>query len=75
MRVAPAVVLDPTSRTELERLSRKRSLASRVVVRSRIVLLATEGLQNRQIAAEPGVSTHGRIVAWTLSSARHVGSA
>jgi transposase len=57
MRVAPAVVLDPTTRTELERLSRKRSLAARAVVRSRIILLAANGLQNQQIAAELGVST------------------
>jgi len=57
MRVAPAVVLDPTTRTELERLSRKRSLAARAVVRSRIILLAADGLQNQQIAAELGVST------------------
>ena len=57
MRVAPAVVLDPTSRTELERLSRKRSLAARVVVRSRIILLAADGLQNQQIGVELGVST------------------
>jgi len=57
MRVAHAVVLDPTSRTELERLSRKRSLAARVVVRSRIILFAADGLQNQRIAAEPGVST------------------
>ena len=57
MRVAPAVVLDSTTRTELERLSRKRSLAARVVVRGRILLLASDGLQNQQIAAELGVST------------------
>ena len=57
MRVAPPVVLDPASRTELERLSRKRSLAARVVVRSRIILLAADGLQNQQIADELGVST------------------
>ena len=57
MRVALAVDLDSTTRTELERLSRKRSLAARVVVRSRILLLAADGLQNQQIAAELGVST------------------
>ena len=57
MRVAPTVILDSTSRIELERLSRKRSLAARVVVRSRIILLAADGLQNRQIAAELGMST------------------
>jgi hypothetical protein len=50
MHVAPVVVLDAALRTELERLSRKRSLAARVVVRSRIILLAADGLQNQQIA-------------------------
>lgn len=57
MRVAPPVPLDETTRRELERLSRKRSMEARVVVRSRIVLLASDGLQNRQIAGELGVST------------------
>jgi DNA-binding CsgD family transcriptional regulator len=71
MRVAPTVILDSTSRIELERLSRKRSLAARVVVRSRIILLAADGLQNRQIAAELGMSTRMAAVAWPLFIARH----
>jgi transposase len=57
MRVAPAVVIDETTRRELERLSRKRSMEARVVLRSRIVLLAADGMQNLQIAGELGVST------------------
>lgn len=57
MRIAPPIVIDEATRRELERLSRKRSMAARVVVRSRIVLLAGEGIQNRQIAAQLGVST------------------
>ena len=57
MRVAPPVVIDETTRRELERLSRKRSMEARVVLRSRIVLLASEGMQNQQIAAQLGVST------------------
>lgn len=57
MRVAPPVVLDESARRELERLSRKRSMEARAVVRSRIVLLASDGMQNQQIAAELGVST------------------
>ena len=56
MRVAPPVVIDESTRRELERLSRKRSMEARVVLRSRIVLLASDGMQNQQIAAELGVS-------------------
>ena len=41
----------------LERLSRKRSMAARVVPRSRIVLLAVEGNRNKQIAGQLGIST------------------
>ena len=43
MRIAPPIVIDEATRGELERLSRKRSVAARVVVRSRIVLLAGGG--------------------------------
>jgi transposase len=57
MRIAPPIVIDETTRRELERLSRKRSMAVRVVQRSRIVLLAVEGNQNKQIAEQLGVST------------------
>ena len=57
MRVAPAIVIDGTTRGELERLSRRRSMAARVVVRSRIILLAAGGMQNKQIAERLGVST------------------
>ena len=45
MRVAPPIVIDDATQAELERLSRKRSLAGRVVVRSRIVLLSAGGMQ------------------------------
>ncbi len=51
MRVAQPVVLSEEVRRKLEQLSRGRSTQSRVVLRSRIVLLAAEGLQNKQIAA------------------------
>jgi DNA-binding NarL/FixJ family response regulator len=56
MRIAQPIVIDEATRRELERLSRNRSMAARVVVRSRIVLLAGEGIQNKQIAAQLGVS-------------------
>jgi transposase len=57
LRIAPLIVIDETTRKERERLSRKRSMAARVVLRSRIVLLAVEGRQNKQIAEQLGVST------------------
>ncbi len=56
MRVAPAVHLNPEQRELLQQRSRARSLPARVVERARIVLLAAEGKQNKEIAKELGVS-------------------
>ncbi len=50
MRVARPIVLSEDVRTKLKQQSRGRSTQSRVVMRSRIVLMASEGLQNKQIA-------------------------
>jgi DNA-binding NarL/FixJ family response regulator len=50
MRVAQPIVLSEDVRRKLEHQSRGRSTPARVVLRSRIVLLAAEGLQNKQIA-------------------------
>jgi len=50
MRTAPAVVLSEEQRKELGKLSRGRLAAVRVVERARIILLAAEGKQNREIA-------------------------
>src|SRR6201998_4907214 len=50
MRVARPIVLKEDVRRKLEQQSRGRSTAARVVMRSRIVLLASDGLQNKQIA-------------------------
>ena len=50
MRVAQAVELTEEDRRKLEQQSRGRSIAARVVLRSRIILLAAAGLQNKQIA-------------------------
>lgn len=50
MRVARPIILKEDVRRKLEQQSRGRSKAARVVMRSRIVLLASEGLQNKQIA-------------------------
>jgi transposase len=56
MRIAQPIVLEVDVRRKLEQQARGRSTASRVVVRSRIVLLAADGLQNKQIAATLGVA-------------------
>jgi transposase len=56
MRVAPKVELSPEDRAVLEQQSRGRSLPARLVERSRIVLRAADGLQDREIAAELGIT-------------------
>jgi transposase len=56
MRVAPAIELNSAARLELEKLSRRRTAAVRVAQRSRIVLLAAEGMQNKEIAERVGVA-------------------
>jgi transposase len=50
LRVAQPIVLNEETRRKLEQQARGRSTAARVVKRSRIVLLASDGLQNKQIA-------------------------
>ena len=50
MRIAPAIDLDSAARTELETLVRRRTTPVRVAERCRIVLLAAQGLQDKQIA-------------------------
>ena len=56
MRVAPAIELSSEARLELEKLTRRRTTPVRVVQRSRIVLLAADGMQDKQIAAQLGVA-------------------
>ena len=50
MKVAASIVLSTEERSELEKLARGRKVAVRVAERARIVLLAAEGKQNREIA-------------------------
>ena len=61
MRVAPAVHLSEEQSEQLRSWARGRRTAARLVRRAQIVLLAAEGKQNKQIAAELGVMP--RIVA------------
>ena len=72
MRIAPPIVIDESTRKELERLSRKRSMAARVVLRSRIVLLAVEGnAEQADCRATRCQHAHGGAVAWPVSRAWH----
>jgi hypothetical protein len=53
MRTAvPVIIKNDDDRSKLLRWSRGRSTPHRLVLRSKIVLLASEGSQNKQIAAE-----------------------
>jgi hypothetical protein len=56
MRVAATIAFTDETRLRLDRLARARSTPVRVVQRSRIVLLAGDGLQNKQIAERMEVS-------------------
>ena len=70
MRVAPQITLDDEQRRTLQRWSRGRSTPARLVLRARIVLLAAEGKQNKEMASELGVdrSIVGR---WRKRFAQH----
>ena len=50
MRIAAAVALNSEQRQALERMARARSMPARLVERARIVLLAADGMENKQIA-------------------------
>lgn len=56
MRIAAPISLDEATRKQLRQQARGRSIPVRVALRSRIVLLAADGLQNLQIAAELKIS-------------------
>jgi transposase len=56
MRVARPIALDPEQRLLLEQQSRARSLPARQVERARIALRAADGWQDKEIAAEFGIT-------------------
>lgn len=56
MRVAPRVSLTGEQRQELDSYARSRTAPHRVVLRSRMILLAADGKQNKEIAREVGAS-------------------
>lgn len=55
MRKAVSINLADTERTRLESLARGRSTSVRLAERSRIILLAADGLENREIGARMGI--------------------
>ena len=56
MRRAHSVTLNTAQRRQLGRYARGRQVAVRLALRARIVLLAAAGFENKQIAAQLGVS-------------------
>ena len=52
MRAAPAIKLSDSDRVILERWARGRTTPARLVLRSKIALLAASGLRNQEIAGE-----------------------
>ena len=56
MRRAQRVSLNIAQRRQLGRYARGRRVAVRLALRARIVLLAADGFENKQIAEQLGVS-------------------
>jgi transposase len=52
MRVAETIELDVTTERELRLLSKRRRIEARLQQRARVILLAAQGWQNKDIAAE-----------------------
>ena len=63
MRVAPEIVLTDAERAELTKLTRSTRTSVRLAERARIVLLAADGVQNQDIAAQLGIS-RGKVARW-----------
>lgn len=55
VRVAPAIVLTNEQQSELARCARSKRSSVRLAQRARIVLLAAQGLQNKEIAEQLGI--------------------
>ena len=52
----PAIVLSETERTVLEQFTKQHSTPQQMALRSRIILAAADGLNNREIARQEGCS-------------------
>jgi len=70
MRVAVAIELSDEERITLTKWSRGRSTPARLVQRAKIVLLAADGLENKQIAAQLNC-TRGAVGKWRNRFAEH----
>src|SRR5450631_4022414 len=55
LRVAPAIELTDEQKIELTRLARSKRSSVRLAQRAQIVLLAAQGLQNKEIAEQLGI--------------------
>ena len=55
LRVAPTIVLTDEEESELSRLARSKRTSVRLAQRAQIVLLAAQGLQNKDIAEQLGI--------------------
>ena len=63
LRVAPGIELTPEQEGELTRLARSKRTSVRLAQRAQIVLLAAQGLQNKDIAEQLGVG-RVRVARW-----------
>jgi transposase len=54
VRVAPEIILSEQERAELTKLVRSKLSSVRLAMRAQMILLAAEGLQNKEIAAQVG---------------------
>lgn len=70
MRVAVAIELSESERITLTKWSRGRSTPARLVQRAKVVLLAADGLENKQIAAQLKC-TRGAVGKWRKRFAKH----
>jgi len=72
MRIAPPIRLNSEQQEALEQCARARSLSVRLVERARIVLLAAAGKQDKDVAAELGITAQKaarwrkRFLAWGM---------
>ena len=70
VRVAPEIVLTSQERAGLTKLVRSKLTSVRLAQRARIVLLALQGMQSKDIAVELGIE----LVVDSLENAHHRGN-